>query len=264
MKRLSKITESTWGDMRKRAEGVDIRREDGKKVHTCLGVDITIREETCDYDKWIKEFFDKDPNFSYGVCILNIRDKSYSTEEIANMRKFEAPYAFMIYDGGHGTDLIAEFYSYSEFVQFEYDGDESSAEICEADYMTICRAVATKLKEVGGDLHYVHRRYDTIGKQNINHDYYGDFALQLIDENTVHNWECDYSEAYGDVDPYIIHDYKSDMIDNFPELKNVDFLTWTFRDGVNIALPFNFDNVMNFNKYKEYTESWFTVDEEAE
>ena len=55
MKKLSKIDESAWGEMRKRSSGKVIRNEDGKIVHTCLGIDIIIKNQDCNYDELIKE-----------------------------------------------------------------------------------------------------------------------------------------------------------------------------------------------------------------
>ena len=267
MKKLSKITESIWSDMQDRSSGEVRRKEDGVKVHTCIDVDIYIKNTSDSYyDDLIKEILNYNDSYvDYKVGILSVRDKAYSPEEMKNIRAFEAPYSYLIYDGIHGTSLIAEFYTYDEMKDFELDNFEDR--ICEEDYISICKGIATKLKEVGGDIEYLPRNIGNI----ISHDrknrfkdisnYDGDYVLQLIDESDVYNWELEYVDEYGEGSTSTsLDDFKENMIYDFPELDDVEFIAWSYNNyACSIGIPITATTVKNFKKYKEYTKSWFTV-----
>ena len=263
-----KITESIWSDMQDRSAGEVRRKEDGVKVHTCIDVDIYLKNTSdSHYDDLIKEILNYNDSYvDYKVGILNVRDKAYSTEEMKNMIAFEAPYAYLIYVGRYGTSLVAEFWTYDEMKDFDLDDFEDR--ICEEDYISICKGIATKLKEVGGNIEYLPRnkggfietKYD-----DISH-YEGDYVLQLIDESDVYNWEIEYVDKYGEGSTtFSLDDYKESMIGAFPELDDIVFITWSYNNyACNIGIPITATTVKNFKKYKEFTKNWFTIDEEAE
>ena len=266
MKKQSKITESIWSDIQDRSMGKTRRKEDGVKVHTCIDVDIYLKS-TSDfhYDELIKGILNYNDSYvDYRVGILSVRDKAYSTEEMANMRTFEAPYSYLIYDGRYGTSLVAEFLTYDEMKDFGPDDFEDR--ICEEDYISICKGVATKLKEVGDSIEYLPRDISYIGNKKNNMNYDGDYALQLIGESDVNNWEVEYVDKYGKGSTSTsLEDFKEDMIYAFPELDDVEFITWSYNKyACNIGIPITATTVKNFKKYKEYTKNWFTIDEEAE
>ena len=259
MKKLSKIDESTWGSMLDRGAGGVIKKEDGKLVHTCLDVDIIIKDQKCDYNEIIKDILNDDvvDGFYQGVVILNRQVKQYSPEEMTNIRKFEAPYAYLIYDGKYGTSLVAEFWTYSEIKDFDRT-DDFIERVSEEDYISICKGIATKLKEVGGDIAQLPRRHPTISRikdRNFNDEY----VFKLIDESDIAWWG-----NYPDPEGRSLADFETDIFTEYPELVGVDFFTWTFYDGYNIGIPINYDTLVNFNKYKEFTKKWFKIDEEAE
>ena len=268
MKKLSKITESIWSDMQDRSAGEIRRKEDGVKVHTCIDVDIYQKYTSDSYcDDLIKEILNYNDSYvDYRVGILNVRDKAYSTEKMKNMRAFEAPYAYLIYDGIHGTSLVAEFWTYDEMKDFKLDDFEDR--VCEEDYISICKGIATKLKEIGGGIEYLPRNKGSFIEtkyDDISH-YEGDYVLQLINESDVNDWETQYTDKYGKGSTdFSLDDYKESMIDAFPELDDVVFITWSFNKyACNIGIPITATTVKNFKKYKEYTKNWFTIDEEAE
>ena len=268
MKKQSKITESIWSDIQDISTGKTRRKEDGVKVHTCIDVDIYLKNTfDSNYDDIIKGILNYNDSYvDYRVGILSVRDKAYSTEEMANMRTFEAPYSYLIFDGRYGTSLVAEFWTYDEMKDFDLDDFEDR--VCEEDYISICKGIATKLKEVGDSIEYLPRgkgsfiktKYDNISYYN------GDYVLQLIDESDVWNWEIEYTDKYGDGSTSTsIEDFQESMIDTFPELDDVVFITWSYNNyACNIGIPITATTVKNFKKYKEYTKNWFTIDEEAE
>ena len=150
------------------------------------------------------------------------------------------------------------------------DLDDFEDRVIEEDYISICKGIATKLKEIGGGIAFLPRYNEGnfIGKTNEKiSDYDGDYVLQLISESDVDYWDMEYREKYGEGSTDTsLDDYKESMIDTFPELDDVVFITWEFNNsnGVNIGIPITATTVKNFKKYKEYTKNWFTVDEEAE
>ena len=262
-----KITESIWSDMQDRSAGEVRRKEDGVKVHTCIDVDIYLQNTNSNYDDLIKEILNYNDSYvDYRVGILNVRDKAYSPEEIKNMRAFEAPYSYLIYDGIHGTSLVAEFWTYDEMKDFDLDDFEDR--ISEEDYISICKGIATKLKEVGGNIEYLPRNKGGFieTKYDDTSHYEGDYVLQLIDESDVWNWEIEYEDKYGEGSTtFSLDDYKESMIATFPELDDVVFIIWSYNNyACNIGIPITATTVKNFKKYKEYTKNWFTIDEEAE
>ena len=261
------LEESIWSDIQDRSMGKTRRKEDGVKVHTCIDVDIYLKNTSdSNYDELIKEILSYNDSYvEYKVGILSVRDKAYSPEEMKNMRAFEAPYSYLIFDGRYGTSLVAEFCTYDEMKDFDLDDFEDR--ICEEDYISICKGIATKLKEIGGSIEYLPRNNTSyIGNKKNNMNYEGDYVLQLIDESDVNNWEIEYVDKYGEGSTSTsLEDFKENMIYDFPELDDVEFITWSYNNyACSIGIPITATTVKNFKKYKEYTKNWFTIDEEAE
>ena len=154
------------------------------------------------------------------------------------------------------------------FEMKDFDLDDFEDRICEEDYISICKGIATKLKEVGGNIEYLPRNKGSVIGDEIKgySNYEGDYVLQLIDESDVWNWEIEYEDKYGEGSTStILEDFQESMINAFPELDNVDFITWSYNNyACNIGIPITVTKVKNFKKYKEYTKNWFTIDEEAE
>lgn len=265
MKKLSEINESVWGDMRKRAEGTEIRTEEGKKVHTCIGVDVILKNPDCNYDTLIKDIIGGEYgyHFEYGVGIVSPKDLNLTPDEMVNVRKWEAPYTYLIYDGQHGTSLIANFWSYSDIINFELD-NEFDEQYIEEDYISICRCVATKLKEVGDVFCYVPRNksylIDLDARSEDVDRYTGECQLLLINEGDVYSWICDHEEEYDNpLGNTYLDDFKESIISEYPELKDDDFICWEYNNygGAYIALPLTVNNLNNIRKYIEFTKKWF-------
>ena len=257
MKKLSQITESVWGDIRKKSLGENPRLETGKKVKTCLGVDVIVRNITEKYDELIKDMLSRTRS-GYDIGILSPRDLNLSPEEMKNVRDWSAPYKHLIYDGQFGTSLIANYYTYEEITDWD---EEFKEEFSEDDYMTICKCVSTKLKEIGDCFEYVPQNKDVcvIGEESkLAEQYEGEEQFGLVDEGTVFSWECSQEGEYGPIGSTYLDDFKESIIYEFPELEDEVFLFWSFgNQGVNIAIPMNVNNVMNIRKYVEFTKKWF-------
>jgi len=261
---MKKLSESIFNAGVERNQGNDIRREDGRKVHTCLGIDIVLQNPNYNFDELIKNLVEGDDTFDTDIDKLS--NLSFSPDEIKNIRNFEAPYDYLIYDGQYGTGLVVQFASHYDVNDFMLD--DFSEEISEKDYISICKCVATKMKEVGDYFAYLPNRHDcflitdTSNKDEVGYNrsaietYKGKYVLKLINEEKVYYWECEREDEDYE---YYLNDYKDCMEDEFPELKDEDFICWSYRDGVNIAIPLNINNLNNIKKYSEYTENWFKV-----
>ena len=256
------IGESLFGSMTDKGRGEIIKKEDGAKVHTCLGVDIILKNPNCDYNGLIHDIVvGGDNEYEFGIQKLN--DMPYTPDEKVNVMKFKAPYDYLIYEGGHGTDLVATFSSYSEILEFNLD-DDFEDEYCEEDYISICRGIATKVKEIGDCFDYVHYgKTSAIGddkkpndKKTDTYKYEGGFVLELISETDVFYWSIDNDDNLTES----LNHFKDDIIYEFPELEDTDFLYWNYNNngGCFIAIPaYNINNLLNIRKYREFTKKWF-------
>jgi len=256
MKKLSKIDESVWGGILDRGTGEINRKEYGKKVHTCIDIDIYIKDSSCQYDKYIKHILDYD-NYKLPcrICIgfERISNPTYTPEDLAKMKNFEMPYDYVLDEYTKPKNefdyLVAWFWKYNEFMDHN-----TNADITEDDYMSICRGIAIKLKEIGNRIeHMPGNKTNIIGQDGVSSKY-SNFALKLMDEKNTFHWKHAHNGKS-------LLDYKEDMIHEFPELKDVDFLMWPFNQFpyVNIGLPITSVTVKDFKKYEEYTHNWFTV-----
>lgn len=258
MKKLSQITESVWGNIRNKSLGNEIRLEDGKKVTTCLGIDVVLKNPECFYDSLIKDILSRTIR-DYDVGIVSPKEIQLTPDEMVNVRHWEAPYTFLIYDGLYGTSLVANFTTYEEIC--ENDSDFSS-DFIESDYQAICKCVATKLKEINDYFTHVPSDASVIGgDRNDAEKYIRENQLCLISENDMYYWICEYGDDYEPIGRSYIDDFMDSIIAEFPELDDEKFLYWNFSNngGRFIGLPINFNNVMNIEKYVEFTKRWFNV-----
>ena len=253
MKKLSKLQESIWSNINKRSEGTSIRKEDGVRVTTCLGTNAVVSPD-CDYDSAIQNILNNFVGDYSTMYVVNVRDSKYTPDEMVNIRKWEAPYTYMIYEGGSGTDLILDFETYDTLVEQEHEICEY---VSENDYPAICRCIAEKFKQFGDHLSYIHNDFDIINGNNRDVDSYS-YVFRLIDETDTYYWTLD-RDKY-EVEGYI-NDFIEDMQNSFGAIGDQCFITWNHhnQDGTYIALPINFDNLINLKDYIEYTEKWFEV-----
>ena len=256
MKKLSQITESLWADVQNQASGNTIKQED--MTLTCLGVYIHLEDKNCNYDGVIKDMINDYIREDYcNMFINNIQNVRYSLDELKNIRKWEAPYAFMIYEGGHGTDLIMSFTSYDDLMEIE---DDICDCVSENDYKAICKGIAEKFKEFGENLQYIHTNPNHFwiieGDGKIS-DYHQIYVFELIDEGSTTYWAA---EEENDGRDYT-HDFIEDICDTFDSIQYEDFIGWSYNNygGISIGIPINFDNLINVKEYIDYAKKWFAV-----
>ena len=249
MKKLSNISETYWSRMNRRSQGTLARKEDGKKVNTCLGIPAFLRDPNCKYDELISYLTGEGGYDNNEFVINNPKDMNWSPEKLSDIKNWNDPYTYMIYNPGHGMDLSVSFTEFE--VIRKYGRLDDLYEFSEEDYISICRCIATKLKDVGDSIKYVKNDHFVIDK---NDGFYDEYALQLIDEASTYYWYCE--NDYN----YYWKLFKDDMVEQFPELEDVYFTCWTYNDGVNIAIPlYPKEMIINFPQYKEFAKNWFKI-----
>ena len=257
MKKLSvSLKESRFVDLIDKKFTGEGRKEDGTKVKTCLNTEIFLKNPESKYDDLIEDIFLNDSDLKVYIG----KPENVNFEDLKN---FKIPYKYLVYEGKYGISLMCEFAPYSkcedELENFFKIYDES-------DYDEICRSISEKLKEVGELLDYIpeswsdYTTYVQGDDSYVNEDdpdYVGEYHLRLIDKNTVYNWYNKYIDGSDETD-YIEY-FKDDIINHYPELKNEDFIVYSYGgDNYNIALPLNINNLNNIKEYCEYAKKWFT------
>jgi hypothetical protein len=262
MKKLSvSLKESRFVDLINKKFTGEGRKEDGTKVKTCLETEIYLKNPESDYNGLIKDRFRCYPSLYLGFSI-EIIPKNVNFEDLKN---FKIPYQYLAYEakGKYEKSLMCAFAPYSKC---ENELEKIFKIYDESDYDEICRSISEKLKEVGELLDYIpeswsdYTTYVQGDDSYVNEDdpdYVGEYHLRLIDKDTVYNWYNKYIDGSDETD-YIEY-FKDDIINHYPELKNEDFIVYSYGgDNYNIALPLNINNLNNIKEYCEYAKKWFT------
>ena len=249
MKLLSQITESVWGNIRKKSLGEDVRAEKGTKVHTCLDMNIALMNPNCDYDGLMKSFFNT--HFTYSVRFSIFSHMGLPKERIEKIKNDEDPYIHILkgYDDIH---LIVQFWPYADITDKEFKD-----EYCELDYDTICKCMAEKLKEISDRLSFIGRgKYEIVTNKSPHNDVYGNnYGLEIVDSISLTFWKKYHPNENPD-------DFIKDLIKQFPELDTEDILYVTNVVGHEYIIPLYtymdpINNIMNIQKYKDFTTEWF-------
>lgn len=257
MKKLSKITEGIIGDIAKRDLSGEKKKEDGQKVKTCLGIDIFLENPKCSYNTYIIDTIDKTGYTDYDIIKeqeLEITDY----KSIDAIKKNKPDYVYIIHEEYGHTGLVISFSSYEDILDFVLD-DKFKNEYSEHDYKEICKCIAEKFKELGDYIKYVpQNNVNSLNDCNDLSKYRGDFMLQLIDETDVSHWKY---ENYKFIDEdYNLNTFYEEFIHMFNNMKYEDVIIWSYNhDGSSIGIPITCDNMINFEKYRDYTKKWFNI-----
>ena len=258
MKKLSKITEGILGDMARRDLSGGRKKEDGRKVKTCLGIDIFLENPESGYNSYIRDTIDKNGYTEYDIiCEQELKYTDYKS--IDAIKKNKPDYVYIIHEGYGHTGLVITFDSYKDALDFVLD-DKFKNEYSEHDYKEICGCIAKKFEELSIYLQYVPRNNNINSLNNCNNlsKYNGEYMLQLIDESDVAYWYYENDENINDT--YNLNTFYEDFIFTFNDMKYEDFITWSYNNsGCSIAIPITCDNMINFEKYKDYTKKWFNI-----
>ena len=242
------INEHLWSGIIHRSETGDRRKEDGIKVHTDLGVDIWIQDSSCKYNEAIETIINSGDNI---MCILNTRDMN--KDEIARIDAKDKDisgeqFYYLISKTNH---LVVCFDNLKE-LEILYEKP-----ISQHDYRSMCKGITEKLKPIGDNIVYVSNHACFKGFNSIDNEDWnrckGDYNILLVDEHTTYNFSIEQTEDY---DIYGL--FYDDMWNEFPELKYIPFILWSYNGyGNNIALPLNYETLKKAEEYIQFAKNWF-------
>lgn len=228
------ISEQLWSKGIKRSQAGTLRKEDGIKVKTDLGIEIIIRNTDCDYNQLIMDIMDSvegeyGPSFD---SFNNIQDDNdYKKSILDGTCKF----SFVIRDNPHDR-LIVTFEEYNYMVDYDYINPD---EFSEDDYYSIIKGIAEALKTVN------------IERTNKGR-YVSEYAFLLMDESNVYDFECNLSENTVEI---YFDDFKDYFEDTFPD---VDLEFWSYNNYANnIGLKINYNSLKQFNECKKFIDDYY-------
>jgi hypothetical protein len=249
MKKLSvSLKESRFVDLINKKFTGERRKEDGKKVKTCLGTEIFLKNPESDYNGLIKDMFRLYPSlgFTIGSVPYNVN--------FEDLKNFKIPYKYLVYEDKYRISLMSEFTPYSDCEDELKKWHEIDNEF---DYDEICRGISEKIKEVGELIVLIKFDDDCVDDYEID-NYDWKYHLLLIDEDTVSNWYYKYIDESDETN--YLEKFEDEIRDQYPELKHTDFIVWDYNvQYYNISLPLNINNLNNIKEYYEYAKKWFKV-----
>ena len=256
--------ESIWSDMQDRGTGDVNKKEDGVKVHTCIGEDVFLINPNCDYDGLIKALFNK--QYTYMVEISKLEHQPLSAEKRTSIKNNEDPYIFILKDAGYGTHLIAIFWSYDDITEFELDPDFIN-QYEEKDYMNICFCLGKKLQELGEYLDFTMSKAEIYGIDHHDDVYGSTYNWRIVTGLDFQEWQYKNTKPSSNPDMAarkIIDLFVKDLRDEFTELNDEDIIVSKGGIGYNIYLPFisltdSINNIVNLQKYIDFSKKWFEV-----
>ena len=221
------ISEGLWKSGIERSRAGTPRKEDGVKVKTILGVDINLKDPTIDYDRIIKMITDRDYDSIEYEHNLNTRD-GLTPNDVKLIKNGEHNYYHLFKNTNNDEEFLLSLYDYNTFIR------HTGVELGEDDYNSICRSIAEVIR---------------INEVNFMLNEYGDGSVDGI----TYLMSVDDDDWVSDE---IIKMYVRNFRKQFPESR----LPWVIQDknGTDIGLSFNLDAIVNYKKYKEFTEDWFT------
>lgn len=264
MKKLSNIEESIWSDMEERGAGEVTKKEDGEKVHTCIGEDVYLMDPKCDYDGLIKALFNK--QYTYKVEISKLEHQPLTPERRISIKNNEDPYIFILGPGGRGTNKIAKFWGYDEITEFELDPDFIN-KYEEKDYMNICTCIGKKLQEFGDYIEFTSSKAEIYGIEHHDDVYGSTYNWKIVAGPDFKEWQLRNTNPSSDPDMAarkIIDLFIEAIRKEFKELEDEDIIINKGGIGYNIYVPFisltdSISNIVNLQKYIDFSKNWFKV-----
>lgn len=210
-----------------------IRKEDGAKVKTSLGVTITLHNPNYDYEALIQEMLNSSQDEMRGIDfdtwgnMMNYLKPEYRKAIMDN----KDPYTHFV----DGKNVVAQFLVYDEVKEWDYYDTDG---LDEHDFQEIIRAVVEKLRNVD-----LQRNKET---KNI--------SLLLMDETNVYDYVVELDEK-GKLDEYWFDDLKECMESVY---EDIELQTWSYNNyGSSIGVEINYDNIMKYEDMKNDVKSFF-------
>lgn len=209
----------------KRTRTGEVRKEEGRKVTTSLGVEILLHNYDSDYESVIRDILDNGEDDTLGICLNNLG--IYTPDEQSNLRKGGCEYAFLLND----KRFVASFEPYENLVDDDLlDPDEFD----EHDYKEIIRSIAEALNEC-----------DIDSKREVG------TVLVLMGESDVFDYECQMKENTLD---FYVQDFEEFFDETFP---NLEMKTYSYYQGANITLKIDYEAVLKYKECKQWVEDFY-------
>ena len=234
-----------WTKGLTRNKNNDTRLEDGKNVMTKMGVKIHLHNPNVDYESIIKEIID-----SYGeydsltymdIDTINvIRDMHIKLSDLKNNKLY---YVKLI-----NNQYIISFEDYNSVSSEYYLLDGMTDEVDEEDYINICQGITDKFKKT-----------EITDKPRDNKCYF-----LIVSESDVYNFCMNNKNEDSNIDIDInldIDNVLNIFIEDFKnEFEDVDLELFSYNHyAVNIAVPINYDNLINYDEMKKFAENYFQI-----
>ena len=231
------INEGFWKDGIKRAKNNDVRRENGVKVKTSLGVDIVLQNPDYDYESLIKDILSGgDGGHPLDLDIDFFRN--YTAANRTKVLEGENEYVFLISSNNMREKIALAFGDFDEMKETStiFDNDDISKE----DYLAICKGIADALSQK--DMEWGRPDGSTSSSM---------FFL-LMSENEVYHMICDLEEYGREFDLY---ELTSEFKEAFPDC---NLVAWSWNNNAcALGLVIDYDNLIHYFDCMEFVSSYF-------
>lgn len=234
------IGEGLWKSGVERAKTGEIRRENGVKIKTSLGIDVVVQNTDYDYEMLIKDILcGGDGGHPLDIDVDYLRN--YGVKERGEVIRGEIPYAFIL-DKDSRDPLVALFGDFDEISETStiFDGDN----IVKEDYLAICEAISIALSKTD------------IDKGKPEGSQFSSTYFVLMGESETYNKCCEIQDIMGnDYDIFDWDDFRECFEDRFP---TCEMVTWSYNHyGSAIGLEINYDNLINYFDCLEFVKGYF-------
>lgn len=233
------INEGILSKTLNRSKNGEIRKEDGQKVMTSLGVEIVLHNPDCNYEEIITNLFDGSvDDWGFDFTELDI----FSNDEKINIRNGEIPYSQLL-----NKYLVVAYPTYEDAKENELIDEY---EVSKDDYISIINGVTQLLKTT--DIEKLPRD----ARRDKNREY----CFLLMSESNVSDYEYEMDDYYRE---NWIDDLKGIFEDSFSgddELVFYSYHNYSCAIGVTIYK----DSFVNLSKYKDLVKSYLEGTKEEE
>ena len=211
----------------------EVRKEDGRKVKTSIGVDIVIKDSSCDYEWFIKEIL-RGVNGNVDFFVRFDSTKNFNADEMKNIRNNTAPYDYLVCD-----NVVAGYPGYEELIENSVTDED---ELSEDDYISIIRGISKRLSEV----ELINGGYELDGKVIL--------YLEVIDKDYYEDWLS--KNSNDDMDYF-----EETMFDKFiSEIRNkYSNRVRVFMDEGYPVMRINYDSLSNYDEIRNYALEYFKL-----
>ena len=224
------IKEGLWSKGVDRSKTGDIRGEQGKKVHTSIGVDIIIQDQSCDYEYFIKELLNNINESPFGLVITFVQNNVKTKKEMI------PSYSYILND-----EVIIKFNTYDHLiVSTEIDEDD----ISEHDYISIISGIAERLKQIN----LIERVYSKRNGIFIYDEYIPLLTKKQVEQIMKYRNDGEEKDYWEDS---FLEGFQDNLMREFDADVNI-----YLEDGMT-EMKLNYSSLSQYDKIMTYTKDYF-------